>query len=322
MRVGQSARPSGSTPPDGRAVYLVTSADQPTLGEDDQLLQQALAAAGVPVHVAVWTDADVDWAGSAVCVVRSVWDYHLKPTLFRRWLTAVGEVTTLLNPPSLMAWNIHKRYLMQLAALGAPTIETVWITRGTRVALAALLAERGWTEGLVKPAISASAWKTAKVSAGDQDGQRLVEDILQHTDVMVQPYLNTIERDGEISLVAIAGELTHAARRASALTSSIATTRRGDTHTILEEERRLATDILALLPTVPLYARIDLARDERGRLRLGELELIEPVLYLRHSPNALQSLVAELVSYTSAIPVSPTLDGAQTPRSGRGADST
>lgn len=51
--------PGGS---DHAPVYLVTSADQPDLAADDQLLHQALLAAGVPATVAVWTDPA--WPGT------------------------------------------------------------------------------------------------------------------------------------------------------------------------------------------------------------------------------------------------------------------
>ena len=40
-----------------------------------------------------------------------------------------------------------------------------------------------------------------------------------------------------------------------------------------------------------LYARVDLARDDDGTLRLMELEVIEPSLFLRQSPLALDRLV-------------------------------
>ena len=295
-----SARPASTVAASresARPVYLVTCAEQPALGQDDRLLQQSLAASGIPTRIVVWADPEVDWARAAVCVVRSAWDYHLHPDRFRSWMTAVAAVTTVLNPPELMIWNMHKRYLRELSARGVPTIETVWITPGSQLKLSEVLAERGWEHALIKPAVSASAWKTAKVSMDDPAGQDLLRDILQHTDAMVQPYLHSIERDGEISLIAIDGDVTHAARRSSALTGDIETTRRGSPHTVTEDERRLATRLLSLLPTVPLYARIDLIRDGQQRLLLGELELIEPVLYLRHGPHAVQQLAKALACY-------------------------
>src|SRR5215472_3475386 len=178
-------------------VYLATSAGHPDLGADDQLLHRALLDAGVPVTVAVWTDPGVDWAAADVCLVRSVWDYHELPEQFARWLARVSSVTTVLNQPRLITWNMHKRYLRQLAAAGIPTVGTVWITPGGNADLDQLLRGACWDQALLKPAISASAWKTAKVCQGDGEAQRLLGEIVRHCDAMLQPYLPSVERDGE-----------------------------------------------------------------------------------------------------------------------------
>jgi hypothetical protein len=46
---------------------------------------------------------------------------------------------------------------------------------------------------------------------------------------------------------------------------------------------------------VPLYARVDLVRDDRGRSCVLELELVEPSLFLpQATPDALHNLVAAL----------------------------
>jgi hypothetical protein len=44
----------------------------------------------------------------------------------------------------------------------------------------------------------------------------------------------------------------------------------------------------------PLYARIDLLRDESGIPRLMELELVEPSLFIATRPEAATQLVAAL----------------------------
>ena len=43
-------------------------------------------------------------------------------------------------------------------------------------------------------------------------------------------------------------------------------------------------------PGEPLYARADLIRDEKGALRLIELELVEPNLFLGLDPGAAETL--------------------------------
>ncbi|MET8122481.1 hypothetical protein [Micromonospora sp. NPDC005189] len=275
-------------------VYLVTSADQPELGADDQLLHQALLAVGVPVTVAVWTDPDVAWHSATACVIRSVWDYHLHPERFIRWLDQASKVTTVLNPPRLVTWNLHKRYLIGLAAAGIPTVETVWITPGSNADVRQLLDDMGWETALLKPAVSASAWLTGKVGCGGAEGQRLLGQILGHCDAMLQPYLASVDRDGEVSVIVIDGAVRHGVRRQSALTGGIEATRQGSPHELTPEERSLAERIVGLLPEQPLYARVDLLRDDADRLLLGELELVEPVLYLRHDHRTLDELTTAI----------------------------
>ena len=67
-------------------VALATHAGLPSLGDDDRLLMAALAARKVDASPAVWNDERVDWAGFSCVVVRSCWDYHLRPAAFHEWI--------------------------------------------------------------------------------------------------------------------------------------------------------------------------------------------------------------------------------------------
>ena len=44
------------------------------------------------------------------------------------------------------------------------------------------------------------------------------------------------------------------------------------------------------LPETPLYARVDIAPDNEGHLKLMELELIEPSLFFNFSPHAVERM--------------------------------
>jgi hypothetical protein len=48
---------------------------------------------------------------------------------------------------------------------------------------------------------------------------------------------------------------------------------------------RLAQQALAAAPAEATYARVDIVPDDRGVLRIMELELIEPSLFLDHAPD-------------------------------------
>ncbi|MDF2692661.1 MAG: hypothetical protein K0S65_1044, partial [Labilithrix sp.] len=69
---------------------------------------------------------------------------------------------------------------------------------------------------------------------------------------------------------------------------------------IAPEERSFAEKILEPLASELLYARVDLVQDGAGVLRLMELELIEPSLFLRQSPRALERLTHAIVRRAEA----------------------
>src|SRR4029453_8743975 len=98
-----------------------TCADVPDLDQDSARVVEPLATHGIGASKAVWDDPSVDWTSFDLCVVRSCWDYPFRHAEFLTWLERVPR---LANPPSVIAWNMHKRYLSDLAAGGIPTVAT------------------------------------------------------------------------------------------------------------------------------------------------------------------------------------------------------
>ena len=77
----------------------------------------------------------------------------------------------LWNPASTVRWNMHKRYLHELAARAVLVPDTDWLRVGDDVTLTAVLNMHGWTEAIVERAISASAmdtWRTSSSLAEDE----------------------------------------------------------------------------------------------------------------------------------------------------------
>ena len=54
--------------------------------------------------------------------------------------------------------------------------------------------------------------------------------------------------------------------------------------------------VMAALPEVPAYARIDVVNDNDGRIALMELELIEPQLFLDKFPDSAKALARYVVN--------------------------
>lgn len=280
-------------------VALVTFAGLPELDPDDRPLADALRGRGLDVGIVRWDDLGFDWASTRMALVRSPWDYYKRYAEFLAWAERTAAVTRLENPFPILAWNTDKRYLVELAAAGAPVVDTVLLERGGRADLAALLAERGWSAVVLKPAVSADSWEALSVGPGElAAGQAHLDRLLPERAMLVQPFLASVEDYGERCLVAIEGELSHAVRK-NALTRGgrWAGLPEGTPVAIAPEERAAAESILAAAGRIagferPLYARVDLVRDDGGRPRLLELELAEPTLFVSTSEAGLVRLVA------------------------------
>ena len=61
-------------------------------------------------------------------------------------------------------------------------------------------------------------------------------------------------------------------------------------------EHQFCETIIDVLPFKPIYARLDIIRDNSNNLALSELELIEPEMWFRESLTAHKSLVATIRS--------------------------
>jgi hypothetical protein len=268
-------------------VALATCADLPDLDADDALLLPALAERGLHARPVVWNDPLMDWSIPKLTVIRSTWDYHHQRAAFLSWAEHISRLHDLWNPLALLRWNTHKCYLHDLAQQGIPIVPTLWLKQGTRTNLSSLMAQHGWQEVVIKPAVSASAYATILVTAGDvQGGQSHLDHFLSTHDMLIQPFLSTVVSSRERSLIFIDGECTHAIERMPAL--DLEPSAQDRLITPQAEELLLARKILRLLPVPPMYARIDLIHDEGGDLRLMELELVEPGLWLSFTPYSVQ----------------------------------
>lgn len=283
-------------------IALATCAEHPSLPEGERVLLEALRRRGVDAEPAVWDDPAVDWRRYAAVVLRAVWDYHLKPAAFAAWLSRVETAgTPLWNPAPVVRSNWDKSYLKTLAERGVPVVPTAWIDRRAPRPIDAVLAERGWPAAVVKPTVSASAFRTRRVFAGEPEAQAALDEVLERSDAMVQPYLPEISAEGEWSFVFLGGEYSHAVLKTPApgdfrvqAEHGGAAVRRDPPPGLLDQARFAYENADGPL----LYARVDGVR--RGReLLLVELELIEPYLFLPECPEAADRLARGIANLPS-----------------------
>ncbi|WP_153505689.1 ATP-grasp domain-containing protein [Cumulibacter manganitolerans] len=269
--------------------------------EDEPLALEALTAAGVTVEIADWHDPDVDWGRFDRAVLRSPWDYPQRMPEFLAWLDRVAARTELVNPPEMVRWSLSKEYLADLADAGIPITPTEFVRPGSPAPVR-------FPEGsfVVKPAVGAGSRDAASYHADQHDAARAHVERLRAAGqvVLVQPFLESIAADGEWPLVFFAGELSHAASKRVALphASTIDELFAAETNTHHEPTAeqaavaQAAVDLVAARFGTPAYARVDLVRDNSGRLCVMEVELVEPSLFLPYGgPEAAQRLAAALV---------------------------
>lgn len=255
------------------------------MGDDERLVLPGLTGRGIEAMTAIWSDPDVDWAGALV-VIRSTWDYTRRRDEYLAWTDRVAAVATLANPAPVIRSNTDKRYLTELAAAGVPTVPTAWIDRGTTASVADLMSEHQWPVAVVKPAVSVGAQDTMQVRLeSTADAQRLADAIAAERDVMVQPYLASVDGYGERSLIYLGGALSHTVRKAPMLAGATSPDDVAEA-VAAGDEIALAEQALAWVDTDLLYARIDTARLDDGTPVIMELELTEPRLYLRYADAA------------------------------------
>ncbi|GAA3371932.1 hypothetical protein GCM10020367_24730 [Streptomyces sannanensis] len=270
------------------SVAYVTSRQVPD--DEADLVTSALARQGVESDVVVWDDPAVAWERYGLVLVRSVWDYTDRRAEFLDWARRVDGLGLLRNPAAVLERNTDKTYLRELAAHGVPIVPTHWVGPGEELAPEAA----PWPELVVKPTVSAGARDTIRTADRAVAAAHVKALTSAGRTAMVQPYLPMVEDEGEISLLFLGGEFSHAVRRAPQLVADRkehgdVTVRRPEA-----DQLALAERVLAAIPERGelLYARVDLVRSPEGEPLLIELELTEPYLYLRQHEGAADLLAA------------------------------
>ena len=267
------------------------------LGEE-RLLLAGLEARGLRTARVAWSNPDFDWSRTRAAVFRSTWDYFDRFAEFSAWMDRVERGTRLFNAPELVRWNVDKHYLRDLAGRGVKVPVTRFIERGETATLGEAFAACGWSEAILKPAVSGAARHTYRLNAANLDAHEAVlRELLREEAMMLQPFFGSVLTQGELSLIVIGGRCTHTVRKIAKPGDFRVQDDHGGTvhpHTPTADEIAFAESAVAACPQAPLYARVDAVRDDAGALSLMELELVEPELFFRFHPPAADALAAAI----------------------------
>lgn len=279
---------------------LATAAELPKPDPESHLLVAACRQLGVEADLLPW-DGETDWGAYPLVVIRTPWDYHRRLASFLAWCRDVEAETRLVNPLSVIAWNSHKRYLAELARAGLPTVPTLYLEAGSADGTARLRS-CGWSEVVMKPAVSIGAIGALRTLADSGAARSHLAGLLAAGDVLVQPFLESIGTEGEISLIFFAGIYSHAIRkRPKPGDYRVQDLYGGTVHPCRPrpEEIEVAAAALAAAPGLTAYARVDLVH-LAGHPVVMELELIEPELFLAAAPGAALAFAETLLGRIGA----------------------
>ncbi len=253
---------------------------------DDELAIPALQELGWNVETLSWSDPAADWNIYDAAIIRTTWDYQKWP---ERYLEVLADIersrARLLNPLTIVEWNLDKRYLRELENSGVPIVPTIWKDGGISAGEFSEWQSALGSELIIKPTVSATAHDTFRLVSFDSS----LEATFASRSFMVQPFVPAIVDEGEYSLFYFGGEYSHTILKSAVPGDFRVQEEYGGIITAVEPEAGLiesAQNVLRLIRDELLYARIDLVRDTSGGFMLMELELIEPALYFRMDPDS------------------------------------
>ena len=118
--------------------------------------------------------------------------------------------------------------------------------------------------------------------------------------MIIQPLIEEIGTTGEFSLMLFNGEYSHAVVKRPKTGDFRVQEHHGGVTLPCETPPAGAIDLaqaaLAAAPAEAVYARVDIVPNDEGLLRIMELELIEPSLFLNHAPDAGAAFVRSILS--------------------------
>ncbi len=276
-------------------IALATCTELPDLDPDDQPLITHFAEAGIEATPVIWSDPAVNWDSFDLVIVRNTWDYTDHLPRFLAWVNSLGS--KVKNSAELISWSTNKTYLRDLHNAGIPVIDTQFVST----------AHDTWVvppsvDYVVKPTVSAGSRDTVRLSAADSTSvgtaQILIDRVLAAgKSIMIQPYLDHVDSDGETALLYIGGQYSHAVRKGPLLLK--------DSQPELVHGLYLQEEISARIPRkdqlelanrvvgfwtekfgVALYLRIDLLDNHLGNPTVLEVEAVEPSIFFSTEPTS------------------------------------
>lgn len=279
-----------------RNCAFLTLEDRTGFSIYDHLLFEPLAKLDWLVEEIPWNRHNIEWSRFDAVVIRSTWDYQITPDKFLSTLEEIESVTKLYNPVDICRWNLNKRYLRDLQSKGIQIIPTYWLEGLSKHSIESVFQASATKRLVAKPLIGANANDTFVLTLENPASWNGAISVFADREVMLQPFIDSIQVEGEYSLFYFGGHFSHAVVKRPAEGDYRVQEEHGGIIASVNPDQDLiragAQAIKAIEKTL-LYARVDLVKLESGQPALIEMELIEPSLYFEHCPNSAEMFAAQ-----------------------------
>ncbi len=263
---------------------------------EDQLVVDALKNRGLKVTRKAWDDPHFDWSTTQYALFRTTWDYFDRYAEFSEWLEKTSKQTRFINSKELIYWNIDKHYLQDLSKAGVTIPKTVFVQKGSTATLVESITKAKSEHGFIadtyilKPCVSGAARHTYKIAEdGVTDYESIFQELVKNEAMMLQEFQYNIVSEGEISMMVFNGEFTHAVLKIAKKGDFRVQDDFGGTvnhYSPTAEQIAFTKTVVHAAPELPIYARVDIFKDNNGNWALAELEIFEPELWFRLNPAA------------------------------------
>jgi glutathione synthase/RimK-type ligase-like ATP-grasp enzyme len=274
-------------------IAFATYSELPYLTDNDKLLIPYFEEYGYKVTPEIWDNPSIDWQQYDLVLIRSTWDYYLKPEKFKTWVSQfIDAKTKLLNAPEIILKNSHKFYLKELKEQGINIIPTIFSSDNIN-----LEDLKKWKKVVIKPAVSAGSHET-EVFETETLTSEILDSKIKKGDWLIQPFLNEIQKAGEISMIFFNGNFSHAIQKVPKVGDFRVQKQFGAKYLKFEPSKELllkAKNIVEISGKESNYARVDGVITQNGFL-LMEIEMIEPDLFFDIYPDAAHIFCKEIVA--------------------------
>ncbi|CBW27162.1 conserved hypothetical protein [Halobacteriovorax marinus SJ] len=278
-----------------KIAILTCNEIDPLACNDDHQIIPYLQDQGIEAVVKVWNSPNENWQDFDFLIIRSTWDYCENISEFNKFIKSDEIKNKIFNSPDIVLNNYNKSYLLELEKNHFEIIPTT-ISPLDESVIKSSFEKFNTTKLIAKPLVGAGASGITVLEEGSLSIPK------SEQEMMIQPFQESIVSDGEVSLIFFNSRFSHGILKLPKEGDFRSQEEFGSKIVSFTPDKELedyAREALLSMTKESLYARVDLLKNSEGHWRLiGEIELIEPALYLsfdQQSPERFAKAISKRV---------------------------